>query len=172
MIFWILTAVAVVGILWAFVYWISEEGLFGVLPALAISLLSGAFWMLITVLGLQSGVARIVGPTHSEATTVQLRALGSDSSISGRSYFLGGGYIEGKRVLSYIRQNDDGSFTATQVDAAKSKIWEDGSATPTLTIHYWFADHWWLAPSAGPIDTSYEFRIPTGSVAETFEVKP
>lgn len=103
--------------------------------------------------------------------TYDLKSLGADSSVSGRSYFLGGGYIDGKRVLSYVMENADGSFTPDQVDANDSKIYEDEGTEPEMRAYEHSADYWWLAPSVFTTYT-YEFTVPNGTVVEEYTVAP
>lgn len=170
MIFYILTGVAILVSLGAFVLFISEEGPFGILMGLGVTALTGLAWIL--MLGLLVLVSASMPENHTESKTVTLKALGSDSSVSGMSYFLGGGYVEGNRVLSYIRENDNGSFTADQVKAKHAQVWEDSETDPTMTTYTHSSDRWWLIPVKIKVSSSWEFHIPEGSVNSEFSVTP
>jgi hypothetical protein len=99
--------------------------------------------------------------------TYQLKAIGTNSAIEGRSYFLGGGYIKDKRVLNYISQRDGGAIHVEQAEAEDSTIYEGSSDATVRARHY---DHvnGWVAPWPLGSHNEYEFRIPNGSVADSY----
>lgn len=88
MVFWIITA-AIVLVLARYVYvFFSDEGPFaGLLMSLFATFIAGCLWALM-VLGLV-GVSALMGANQVTQETQNLKALGSDSSVEGRMYFLG-----------------------------------------------------------------------------------
>ena len=95
--------------------------------------------------------------------------MGSGDGLNGRSYFLGGGYIESKKVLNYIRSEDDGASRLSTAPAELSKIYEVNEL-PTMTTRSYEKRVWWLAPfKVGAVD-NYEFRVPNGTVSGDFTV--
>lgn len=171
MLFWILTVVIVLVWVGLTVYMFREDWPLGLGMFFLGGICAGLIWVLVVVGGAATGLNYLVGANRVESETVQLKALGSDSSVEGRFYFLGGGHVDGKRVLSYIRVNADGSFTPDQVDGAESRVHESDTSAPELVTHTHIADHWWVSP-AMPLFEMYEFTVPTGSVAEGYSVTP
>lgn len=169
MIFWIITGLAVLFSLWALVFLTSDDGIVGFFMGVGATFLISIGWLLLT------GVLVLVSATlpynHEETGTVNLRALGSDSGASG-SFFLGSGYVGGERVLSYIKENRNGSFTTGQVKGKNAEIWELEDEQPQMVTHTQYSDRWWLIPERVKTGTWWEFRVPEGSVSESFEVKP
>src|SRR5688572_14706675 len=55
------------------------------------------------------GLLNMIPPvkTWQESANYNLAAIATDSEIAGRSYFLGGGYINEHRVLNYIQENGE-----------------------------------------------------------------
>ena len=99
--------------------------------------------------------------------TYQLKALGNDSALTGRSYFLGGGYIKDKRVLNYITRGESGAIKVDRAYADDSTIYE-GADKATLKVTHVDKVNGWISP--WPIDSHdfYQFNIPTGSVVESY----
>lgn len=100
--------------------------------------------------------------------TSSLKALGTSSNDHGR-FFLGSGYIDGKRVLNYIQQGDDGGMRVAQVDAKDALIFEGSDKATITTKHFDFNNGWIIPWPIGSTD-KYEFRIPDGSVTESFTI--
>lgn len=169
MIFWIITTLAVVGSVSISAYLLWEDEWFGLVQGFFISLGIALAWLL--AVGLLVFVSGMMSYNHEESESVSLRALGSDSSVSG-SFFLGSGYVNGERVLSYIKENKNGSFTTGQVEGKHAEIWELEDAKPQMVTHTQYSDRWWLIPERVKTGTWWEFRVPEGSVSESFEVKP
>ena len=99
--------------------------------------------------------------------TVALRAMGNGDGVEGRSYFLGSGYVEDKAVISYIENLDDGGSKLKRANASESVIYE-GAEEPTLSIHSYAGKNWWITPFNTHTATKYEFRVPDGTVVETY----
>ena len=101
--------------------------------------------------------------------TYQLKAIGNNSAIEGRSYFLGGGYIKDKRVLNFISQRDGGAIHVERAYANDSTIFE-GSENATVIVRHYDHVNGWVSPwPLGDTDL-YEFRIPAGSVVESYSL--
>lgn len=171
MIFWILTAAIVIAWAWMTIYTLYADWPYGLVVLFLGGLIAGLLWGLIAVGGVGLGLNALVGPNRVDTSTVPLKALASDSSVEGRSYFLGGGYVEGKRVLSFVQTNEDGSFTPGQVDGSDSRVFEDSGSAPVLTIREHVADRWWISPEMS-LFKKYEFTVPAESVAEQYSVTP
>lgn len=161
MIFWILLAL----IVFVAIMFIREYDLF--LGVFVTPILGGLIMLLaigIPALCLPASHYKEVGNE-----TVNLRSMGSGDGISGRSYFLGGGYIESKKVLNYIRSEADGASRLRAAPAELSKIYEVNEK-PTLITRSYEKRVWWLAPfKVGSVD-NYEFRVPNGTVSGDFTV--
>lgn len=170
MLFWLIPVVAVVPA----VIWIVKEATAYYGFDIEDAVLAG----IVAVLGSAAGIGvlalvmEVLPSNTSDQYTTPLKALGSDSSVSGRSYFLGGGYVEGSRVLSYIRENDNGSFTADQVKAKYAQVWEDEEENPSFTTVTYYKDYPWVWPGKWKHSYRWEFHVPEGSVSSEIEVKP
>jgi hypothetical protein len=99
--------------------------------------------------------------------TYKLKALGNANTTTGRFYFLGGGYINGERVLNYISQRDSGAILVEQSKAKDSTIFE-GSAEATVRVRRYDYINGWILPWPMGSADKYEFRIPEGSVVESY----
>ena len=99
--------------------------------------------------------------------TYQLKAIGNSNAIEGRLYFLGGGYVDDKRVLNYISQRADGGIHVEQAEADDATIYEGTEDATVRVRHYDYTNGWVLTWPLGSYD-EYEFRIPTGSVVESY----
>lgn len=100
-----------------------------------------------------------------------LRALDSGSGIEGRHYFLGGGYVNNKRVLNFIVRNEDGSSSLGYTDANESRIFEDTAEKPYMLTKEKNYGNWWFAfDSTIRTERTYEYHIPAGSVLESTQI--
>jgi ABC-type multidrug transport system fused ATPase/permease subunit len=126
-----------------------------------------------TTFGASVGITYMIGqaaPAYVASEDVtELRAVALGGSIEGH-FFLGTGTVDGKRVINYVAQHEDGYVTVEQVDARNAYIYEDESSNPTVTAHHWRASEWWL--SLWPTDrgTNYSFHVPPGSVLENYTI--
>ena len=103
--------------------------------------------------------------------SIALKALGTDSEVSGRSYYLGGGYVGEQRVLNYITKGTDGSIRVASAKAWASTIKEDaGPDEARVRIMDWKQSQKWLWPWDGATTTYYEFHIPADSVVESYTI--
>lgn len=109
------------------------------------------------------------GTTHYERIE-NLQALGSDSSIQGRFYFLGGGYVNEQRVLNYIIENNDGGFELREAPAKDSVIYERDGVTPQVKLDWDHSELEWLLPFENDHDIHYRFTIPPDSVLQNYVV--
>ena len=144
-------------------YFSLGEGLLAGLASLFIGGLLGAIVWFLATLALNPPLERVV---KSESTH-QLKALGNDSGLKGRMYFLGGGYIEDKRVLNYITQDSSGAIRVERSDAKDSTIYE-GSKQATVKVTHADYINGWIAPWPLGDKREYVFNIPTGSVVESY----
>ncbi len=171
MIFWLVSVAILAAWAWTTLCAFRDCWPFGLVVLFLGALVAALVWLLVAGAAVGMGLNHLVGPNRVDTYSVPLKALASDSSVEGRSYFLGGGYVEGKRVLSFVQTNDDGSFTPGQVDGADSRVFEDSSSAPVLIVREHVADHWWISPEM-TLFKKYEFTVPEGSVTEQYSVTP
>ena len=169
MIFWIIlivlavAAICVAGFFARYDAWYGRTIRFSVRRFLS-TLISGV-GIGAVILSVYSAVAyEMVGTTGYTTTTTSLQALKTDSETSGRSYFLGGGYINQNRVLNYISKDDGGAIRLDSVYVERATIYEgyDDPRMETYDFYSdsilvpWRIDNRWL--------DNYSFFVPTGSV--------
>lgn len=159
MIFWILTGVIILAVILlsteSFSKW--DTGI-AVLETVAFLLIGVIVWgvMCLAVVG----IGFWAGTNKVESHTYPLKALSGGAGTEG-SFFLGSGHVDGKRVVSFIKQNRDGSFTPDQVDGKKAKVWERDGVEPSMTEVKHSAAYWWLMPEQ-VLFSKYEFEVPEG----------
>lgn len=174
MIFWILLgllglSVVVSYFLNVFAFY---NGWLGSLGWAVVSLIVGAFVAGIAFLT----IAGCLGHTGVERKfvgdrTETLKALDTGSGISGRSYFLGGGYIGTTRVLNYMTQDKDGFVRLASADASVSAVKEDAEPGTARVKTYMVQESQYnLWPWPGRTYPNYEFHVPAGSVVESYTV--
>lgn len=175
MIFWIATAIVLAALIWGiwFAWWDSsfETVIGGILGSIGFVLLAAVVWMFLMMIVFSVGSVTEDNPAMvASETRSDLVALGTESSVEGRFYFLGGGWIDGKRVFNYTV--DHGAYyTAEQVDASVSRVYDDEDDAPYVIARSWRREMpWWLAPGSLNIGSSYDFHIPEGSVVREYEV--
>lgn len=101
--------------------------------------------------------------------TYNLKALGTDSAIYGRAFFIGGGYIGEDRVLNYITVRDGGAIKVEKAKADDSTIYEDAQ-NATVTVRHYDHTNWWIQTWPIGDHYEYEFHIPAGSVLESYTI--
>lgn len=169
MIFWILVGIAAVITIAVIVYCIMDDGVLWALGmGLCTALISAAALGIIGGLA-GSAVAYATGWDDSDTERSELRALSASSSIEGRFYFLGGGYIDGKRVLNYIVQQN-GYSTLEQADASDSRIYEDEQAAPYVESTYTTRWNTWIVPWPVAGGEQHNFHIPEDSILENYTI--
>jgi len=167
MIFWILIALSVVIIGWTFAATLSDAYnglgfslLCGAMSAVACAFVGGLIFV-------ACGTRIPYGHEVVKDDTYKLKAIGNSSALEGRTFFLGGGYIKDKRVLNFISQRDGGAIRVEQAEAEDAAIYE-GSKDATVRIKHIDAVNGWVSPWPLGSGDEYEFRIPTGSVVESY----
>ena len=96
---------------------------------------------------------------------------GQEGSIRG-GIFLTVGHLDSERVISYIRESDDGGYLVRLVDADQSVIYESAEES-TLTVHSWEkVNPLWTGNAVLDTAETYSFHVPDGSVVNSFEVAP
>lgn len=178
MLFWVLTVLVVAIFTWRTVDIIRSDffqTLLGQIMAVIGELVLGAIVWFVLVLGLSVGLA------HSSSTNVSagsydtnLRAIATKDVTEGRfsgSIFGSYGYIDGKRVISYITQNSDGGIRVGYIDAENVTIYE-GDDTPHIRTNTWTRTNLWFFPGTIDSANSYDLFVPEGSVVDGYEVAP
>lgn len=167
MIFWVLVVLAAAVVVGTFIYFAFLDDLgmgigFGLLSAFLAAICSAIVGGGVLALSLIWIPGEKV--THE---TFPLRALATSSTVQGR-FFLGSGYVDGKRTLNYVAQ-DDGFARIDQGIGSASRIFE-GAEKPTVTEYtYWYSNGW-VIPWEFTTGYSWDFRIPAGSILEDYTI--
>ncbi|ALG28046.1 hypothetical protein AOZ07_02885 [Glutamicibacter halophytocola] len=141
-----------------------EDGVFGfVSSAFFGSIVAGLTFLLIWII-----VGLFVQVPYQSETTHKLQAMGNSGGASG-SFFLGTGYMSDKSVINYIEKLEGGGSQLKRVDASRSTIYEVDE-DPTLITRHYSGSPWWLAPFDMYSAENFEFRVPNGTVTESFEL--
>lgn len=138
----------------------------GVIIGLVVAAIASAV-LLATVMSISIAVIP-QEKTFTGETTVNIRALDSDSGMEGK-FYLRTGYIEEKRVLDYISE-EDGVMKLGRVPA-DSAILRESDEAPALIVRNYEMTNGWIVPGAISVVQEYEFIIPEGSVKEGFAVQ-
>jgi hypothetical protein len=168
MVFWILLGIAALIPIVVAIFFFMDEGFLAGVGFFFVSAFLAACGLGLVALIL-SAIAAGTGWTDTRYETRDLRALGNSSSIEGRFYFLGGGYIDGKRVLNYIVQQD-GYSTLEQADANDSRIFEDEQESPYVYSAYSERKNTWLVPWPVLGGEAHDFHIPADSILENYTI--
>lgn len=123
------------------------------------------------------GVANIVTPYEYDSTTESsLVAAKTSDTVEGK--FSGGvfasyGYVDGKRVISYISQEADGAYVTGYLDADKTRVYEVNDEKPYIETIREVKENGWFIPG-GVFDSNetYKLYIPEGTIVESFEFTP
>lgn len=162
MIFWILLALAVAAVIATYIYWVPEEGWgFAFLPAALAVIIAGPLAFGLMMLAFLIPGDKVTDETHD------LRAISSSSSVQGR-FFLGSGYVDGKRTLNYIAQ-EDGYSRLGQGIASASRVYED-TDKPTVTEYTHWYSNGWVVPFDVKTGSAWDFHIPADSILEDFTI--
>lgn len=161
MIFIVLCAIALLIALW----WFFEAGIGAALFMLFISSIVGGFIFAI-IWGI-TGASGIYVP-YKDETSHDLQAMGNADGLDG-GFFLGSGYVSDKAVITYIEKLDNGGSQLKRVDAAYSTVYEVDESPKLITRNY-SGSPWWLAPFDLYSGQQHEFRVPNGTVTESFEL--
>lgn len=153
-------------------YWYSRKGAFfgRFFSSLAIATIA---WMLgSAILG---GFATATSGTKVTSWDTQLRALSTGSEINGRFYFLGSGRIDEEPVFTFLYEQADGGVKLSSVPADKTTVYEQDESDPYMTTNQarMIPNDLWAPFGIATRDSyTYEFRIPEGSILNTYEVAP
>lgn len=144
--------------------WTIEDGVFGFVSSAFFGAIIAGLIFLVTW-GITGAFVQV--PYQSE-TSHKLQAMGNGDGSSG-SFFLGSGYASDKPVINYIERLDGGGSKLKRVDASRSTIYEV-SEEPTLITRHYSGSPWWFAPFDMYSAQNYEFRVPNGTVNESYEL--
>jgi hypothetical protein len=166
MLFWVLIALVV--LLTVFFVWREMGDSYG-MPVMTGFL---ALFLGVVVAGLIFLACSWFIPQEVEKVSTRthaLKSMGTSSALNGRAYFLGGGYINEKRVLNYISQREAGAIRVEQAEAEDSVIFEDTNK-PTVTVDHYDYLNKWVSPWPIWGTDKYTFHIPAGSVVESYSL--
>lgn len=162
MIFWVLLVVAVITIAATYIYnAMDDDWAWAFLPALLTAIIS-----LVVGGGLLALALLIPGGKHTDET-YGLRAISSSSTVQG-SFFLGAGYVDGKRTLNYIAQEDGWSRIDRGI-ASASRIYEDAEKPTVIEYTHWYSNGW-VIPWEFKTGYSWDFHVPAESILEDFTI--
>jgi len=167
--YWLLIAIIVLPFL-AFAFTRDEEDYWGML---GITVMFSVIIFFFSFMGaLTAATDSNSDNRHIKIEKVSLQAISTETSGSGRSYFLGSGFYEGARQISYIAQKD-GYSTIDAVDSDEARIYEDEETKPYLELVTYYTDISWVAPWVSTYESSdidYRFHIPAGSIQEGYDI--
>lgn len=172
MIFWILAAASLFAVGWCiWRFWVGAlqpETIIGGIFGSFLILLAGVFFGGVLTFGGSALLYLTVQPQVHVERNETLRAVSASSSIQGR-FFLGSGYVNGVRVLNYISA-EKGYSELRQANASASRIFEDESAAPYVTVYEWAKEAWWIAPGRYGAGETFDFHIPEDSILEDYTI--
>ncbi len=174
MIFYTLTAIAIIAVLLATTLAVREEGIVSGIVTFIVSGVMAAFmWVLVCVIVLGSMASAFGTPKESNRYDIQLAALSTGNDLDGR-FFLGSGYIDSDQVFSYVYE-ENGAYRLTSVSADQSYVYEQNDKAPYLEVIQYTCDpNPWVSPwciLTGTPD-QYLFFVPEGSVLNNYVVTP
>jgi hypothetical protein len=164
MIFWILVALVIAATVATYIHFSDDSIGFAFVGALLSAATAGFVGFLIFA---ACGTWIPWNNDKVADNTYKLKAIGNSNALEGRLFFLGGGYVNDKRVLNFISQRDGGAIRVEQAEAEESTIYE-GSKDATVRIKHFEHNNGWVSPWPLGSHDEYEFRIPTGSVVESY----
>lgn len=173
MIFWILlglTIAAMVGVfLWSAFGNYGDGILAGLGWAAGVAFIGAIVGFVVILCCVYGGWS--TGTSHeTDRYNEELRALAAGDGIEGQ-FYLGYGRVDGENVFNYIVQRD-GYSTLERSDADVSKVYEDESASPYVTVIHYDWTIWWAVPWVVTDYNNYDFHVPEGSVSGGYEVTP
>ena len=176
MIFWIaLGIVFVVYVLWVIFVVTDEDRDGGLVPDLILGTVMASMAMVVVTALLTLVAMWVSTPVQTGVDSKKLASLGTDTGLSGRTYFLGGGYVNSNRTVNYVAYNDNGSVTPADIWADQTSIFEDVTADKArLDVYHFKADvPWWIGPTFDkPTYTDiYWFHVPKGSIKAEYSVE-
>lgn len=176
MLFTVLVILVIIAPIATFIFNVDEGGIWAAFLSVIALVVAGVVSLFIFL-----GVVSVGdGPRLRDSVTNKhtLQAIDTGSGVEGQ-FFLGGGTVDGERVINYIytaRDADGQTYSKVdQQDASDSRIYEDLNEddTPfveTRTTQYlnrWIAPHWL---GGLPKDSVNEFHVPKGSVLENYQI--
>lgn len=142
-----------------------EDGIVGLISSTFIGgVIAGLIFLITWAIVAASGVQI----EYKDQTTHKLQSLGNGSGVRG-TFFLGSGYTSDGQVVNYIEKLDDNGSQLKRVNASEATIYEVDEE-PTLITRTYEGSPWWLAPFDTFSFQKYEFRVPNGTVSESFEL--
>lgn len=159
MLFWIIIVLVIAAT--AYAIWQGYDWVDGI-PVLFLTSIAGLVILFLTAVFIPCNVDLV------NEKTAGLKALGTSSKAQGR-FFLGSGYVDGKRVLNYIQQADDGAMKVSQTEADDALIFEGSDSATVTTKHYDYNNGWIIPWPIGSTD-KYDFHVPSGSVTESYTI--
>jgi hypothetical protein len=180
MVFWIVAALCLLGIGWMLWGVWFDDWFYSFLGkffgSLGILLVGGGLGLLLTGV-VSTGLAYAFTPDWKtgETTSTNLRAVTAKDVTEGRfagSVFASYGYIDGKRVVSYVTQNAEGGIRLGYVDADNTVLYEKDDVTPNIQTHHFYKENLWFFPTVFTTSETYSIYVPSGTVVDGFEIKP
>lgn len=109
-----------------------------------------------------------------ETKTTGIKSLGNGAKQSGEFYItwgVGQGGSETKKIINYVRVNEDGTYSLTEADAESSVIREvDNEKNPRVVVTTKQKFATWLDKDGLDKFETYEFVVPKGTVGSDISI--
>lgn len=163
MIFWILLVLAVAAVVITYVSNVDWDGWgWAFVPALLAAVISAL------VGGGLLALAFLIPGEKITSETYELRAISSSSAVQGK-FFLGSGYVNGKRTLNYIAQEDGYSRLGQAIAGPSARVYEDSDDPTVIEYTFWYSNGW-VAPWEVETGYAWDFHVPADSILEDFTI--
>ena len=151
-------------------YFIDGEFGFGVLSGILMWFVSVLLVMLFIMMPFAKLAKVLEVPIVYKDTTTQIVALQDGDAITGRTFFLGSGYVKNELEYTYMYDTEKG-FAVNQVPAAHSYI-KYSNDNPCVIEHKAarFDGIMWNLITMPSVSTEYYFYLPEGSILQGYNI--
>ena len=151
-------------------FFIDGEFGFGVLSGIMMWFVSVLLVILFIIMPFAKLAKRLEVPIVYEDTTTQIVALQDGDAITGRTFFLGSGYVKNELEYTYMFDTEKG-FAVNQVPAAHSYI-KYSNDNPCVIEHkaVRFDGIMWNLITMPSVSTEYYFYLPEGSIIQGYNI--
>ena len=143
---------------------------FGILSGILMWFVSVSLVMLFIMMPFAKLAKVLEVPIVYEDTTTQIVALQDGDAITGRTFFLGSGYVKNELEYTYMYDTEKG-FAVNQVPAAHSYI-KYSNDSPYVIEHKatQFDGIMWNLITIPSVSTEYYFYLPEGSIIQGYNI--
>ena len=142
-----------------------------VLNAVSNLLIAAAAWGLACLITSMAW-SGVTNPASVDTQTYKLAALSNVQSTEGRFFFLGTGYINGEQEFAFVENHGSYSTLETADGGQYNRVFQDEQKHPHVDVHTYHQSAWFLFPAWDWYmwNTTYDFHVPSGSVASNYDV--